>query len=159
MATINKIIERTCGDCQACCMALGVPNIDNKPEWQVCSQQFSGGCRKYNERPQECRVFTCSWIEGAGEENERPDLLGAIFSANYSESLGYWITVHILNDEAKKHPQVRANIFKQMKKNVVIEVTKDNGHKILGGPEKQVKLFAEQWEGLIPVSALVRKVG
>jgi len=141
-------------------MALGVLNIDNnKPEWTACSQQFSEGCRQYDKRPQECRVFTCSWIEGVGKESERPDLLGAMFSANYSEQLGYWVTVHILDEVAKKLPQVRANIFEQMKTHVVIEVTKADGHKILGGPKKQVELFAnsEQWSGLIPISTLIRK--
>lgn len=156
----KETIERVCGDCQVCCMALGVPNIDdNKPEWQICSQQFFGGCRKYNDRPQECKVFTCSWIEGAGEETDRPDLLGAMFSANYTEQLGHWVTVHIINEEAKKLPQIRGRIFEQMKKNVVIEVTKADGHKILGGPKKQVELFAnsKQWSGLIPISTLIRK--
>src|SRR5574343_1383855 len=75
----ENIVERPCGDCQACCMAIAVHEL-HKPMWQECEHQCSNGCAIYGEHPESCKGYWCLWQHGVlkGEEN-RPDKLGVIF--------------------------------------------------------------------------------
>ncbi len=67
-------MERVCGECSACCKALGVQEL-NKPPGKPCRHQKGGpGCRIYESRPLSCRGFVCAWMQGFGEENERPNI-------------------------------------------------------------------------------------
>lgn len=68
---------RSCGDCTACCMVLGVKPIE-KPAFQACSHQGKGGCGIYATRPTPCRVYRCAWLDGMGQRKHRPDRLGVI---------------------------------------------------------------------------------
>lgn len=69
--------ERACGDCAACCMVLGVRELD-KPACQRCDHQVAKGCGVYAERPSSCRVYRCAWLDGLGERRDRPDRLGVV---------------------------------------------------------------------------------
>lgn len=71
--------ENPCGECQACCEAISVHELD-KPMWQRCEHQCESGCGIYNERPSSCQKYYCLWQAGilkGGVEN-RPDNLGII---------------------------------------------------------------------------------
>jgi hypothetical protein len=37
-----------------------------------------GGCSIYPERPKICRVYRCMWLQGAFEDADRPDRVGAV---------------------------------------------------------------------------------
>ena len=51
----------------------------NKAAANWCSHCTVGkGCNIYPERPHECRVFTCLWLNGKGEECDRPDRLNVV---------------------------------------------------------------------------------
>lgn len=87
---------RTCGDCEACCYALGVTEEEFgkgamvAPEFTHCQHQLGkatdgvcSGCAIYEDRPQSCRAFRCAWLDGFSfgslpERFLRPDLFGAI---------------------------------------------------------------------------------
>lgn len=83
--------ERTCGECTACCTNLGVQEIQ-KPDFEDCRHQSTAGCAIYSERPAACMAYECLWLEGILPESEdRPDRLGAVFSASYSEFFGEFV--------------------------------------------------------------------
>ena len=71
--------ERPCGGCTACCSVFGVKELGKKP-WTGCKHLEETGCKIYDKRPAMCKGFFCLWQGGAGEEDERPDRLGAIFA-------------------------------------------------------------------------------
>jgi Fe-S-cluster containining protein len=54
---------RRCGSCTLCCDLLAVPEIA-KPALQMCRHCVAGeGCRIYESRPKQCRMFTCHFLE------------------------------------------------------------------------------------------------
>ena len=71
-------ILRQCGDCQACCEHVAVRTFD-KPAGVRCAHQCKAGCNVYGQRPSECATYQCSWLEGHGDDNDRPDRSGVIF--------------------------------------------------------------------------------
>lgn len=77
--------SRTCGSCTVCCTLQGVRDpegqFDPKPPNVPCSKlcKTASGCAIYAHRPPECREFQCLWLQGAGEPEDRPDLLGVMF--------------------------------------------------------------------------------
>lgn len=78
MTSASEKRPRTCGDCDECCFALGVRPLD-KPAFQRCTNQTTeGGCGIYETRPEPCRLYRCAWLEGFGEERDRPDRLGVV---------------------------------------------------------------------------------
>jgi hypothetical protein len=49
-----------------------------KPRQTRCPNQCAAGCAIYQTRPTECAEYLCLWRQGWGEEDQRPDKLGAI---------------------------------------------------------------------------------
>lgn len=72
--------SRPCGECSACCVTLGVHEI-NKVPGQRCRHIRDGkGCGIYSSRPKECRLFHCMWrFQMLGEE-DRPDKSGVVLN-------------------------------------------------------------------------------
>jgi hypothetical protein len=55
-----------------------------------------GGCRIYGERPGECRIFNCAWLDGlVPDEADRPDRLKAVVFEDSSEASGERIVVFV----------------------------------------------------------------
>jgi hypothetical protein len=69
--------RKRCGDCQECCVALSIEEID-KPAGTPCSHQCAGGCAIYKARPQACRDYKCVWLQTNMEMDLRPDKCGVI---------------------------------------------------------------------------------
>ena len=73
-----------CGDCRACCRALGIEEL-KKPEWQMCGHAKQGkGCTIYADRPQSCKIYECMWRSSQDDPSPwpikmRPDRCGVIF--------------------------------------------------------------------------------
>ncbi len=69
--------QRECGECGACCVALG---DGDRPAHKPCDwlNRRGWGCKHYKRRPQVCQVFRCSWLLGQGRENDRPDKSGVL---------------------------------------------------------------------------------
>jgi hypothetical protein len=66
---------RTCGTCTACCFTHAVIAI-GKPGSEWCTHcEIGGGCRIYLDRPEQCREFSCLWLQGWADEQDRPDRL------------------------------------------------------------------------------------
>lgn len=73
-----QMVGRSCGECTACCLPFAVPEV-GKVDASWCPQCTIGkGCNIYPTRPYACREFTCVWLNGKGEESDRPDRLGVM---------------------------------------------------------------------------------
>lgn len=73
---------RVCGPCRACCKLPEIPELD-KPVNVWCEHvrldRATGGCGIYADRPKPCREFRCAWLDGLGDEEDRPDRLGVMW--------------------------------------------------------------------------------
>jgi hypothetical protein len=79
---------RQCGECVACCVSPEIAEL-GKP-WkvacpklateEVAPSQLSGcnNCTIYTTRPEPCVKYSCAWMEGYGEDGDRPDLCGML---------------------------------------------------------------------------------
>lgn len=79
--------ERQCGTCAACCVYLKVPSIMKKAltpchflkkmdTEYTCGE--NNGCTNYDGKPDVCRDYRCSWLEGYGDIEDRPDKSGLL---------------------------------------------------------------------------------
>jgi hypothetical protein len=69
---------RTCDTCTACCFTHAVTTIA-KPGSEWCPHcEIGSGCRIYAARPEQCREFSCHWLQGWASENDRPDRLKVV---------------------------------------------------------------------------------
>ena len=84
---------RTCGDCIVCCVYLRIDDPDltkegmrhcphvkadepEDPGKKVC---YTGqGCTIYGKHPRVCQGYFCEWVQGHGEEEDRPDRCGML---------------------------------------------------------------------------------
>ena len=71
--------RRSCGDCTVCCIVPGIdtPQIQ-KVTGAACRNCRVGGCAIYDDRPRACRDFRCAWLDGALDEDWRPDVSGVL---------------------------------------------------------------------------------
>lgn len=66
-------MPRSCGTCSACCRWPAIPEI-NKPARTTCPHldKKGYGCTIYKDRPKTCADYQCSWLRGAGAEEDQP---------------------------------------------------------------------------------------
>jgi hypothetical protein len=65
--------DRDCGDCNVCCWALIIDQL-NKPSGVVCRHwSKEHHCTRYETRPADCRNFLCGWRLQPLSEEWRPD--------------------------------------------------------------------------------------
>ena len=84
---------RKCGDCIVCCVYLRINDPElNKPGMSHCPHVWAAepevpgkrvcyngeGCKIYDKRPVVCAGYTCAWLQGHGEEEDRPDRCGVL---------------------------------------------------------------------------------
>lgn len=74
---------RSCGGCTACCISLDIPELGKKAG-VPCEYATENGCSIYERtriEPQfsACRSFRCLWLQGWGEQQERPDRSGLLY--------------------------------------------------------------------------------
>lgn len=78
------MLNRSCGDCQACCTVMGVTELA-KPQGERCRHLEVGGCGIYGSRPESCRDFHCLWRMGLGHQDERPDKTGLVIDVTHGD--------------------------------------------------------------------------
>lgn len=84
-------MQRTCGECNACCRTMPIREL-GKPVAEPCSHLRHGRCGIYDERPEVCRVFRCQWLMGVGEQEHRPDRMGAMLTVHpQHKCLAVWL--------------------------------------------------------------------
>jgi hypothetical protein len=76
-----------CGECTMCCWLIEI-KAKNSPPLQHCANcDPSKRCKDYENRPEECRGFQCSWsLDDNAHESLRPDKCGVLFE-NVNESI------------------------------------------------------------------------
>ncbi len=92
MRKLEPLAERSCGSCTLCCKLLGVKetrfDTDSK-EWDELFDKLSNkwcvhcdvgkGCKIYEERPEPCESFQCSWLLGFLGPEFRPDKTRCVY--------------------------------------------------------------------------------
>lgn len=68
-------MTRQCGTCSLCCRLLPVTSI-GKGDNERCAHQRRTGCAIYDQRPHDCRLWSCLWLAGAPVG--RPDRVGYV---------------------------------------------------------------------------------
>lgn len=90
--------HRTCGNCNACCVALLIPELDKRPgvwcEHLVQIGQKGGQCSIYETRPEPCRKFRCLWLMGFFTAAQRPDRLGLVLWSPKELPTGHNLVVY-----------------------------------------------------------------
>ncbi|OJU10412.1 MAG: hypothetical protein BGN86_00310 [Caulobacterales bacterium 68-7] len=73
--------SRPCGDCAACCVALGITEAPiNKVPGEPCRFLSHQGCGIYQQRPDVCRHFQCLWKRSSVlPADARPDQSRVMF--------------------------------------------------------------------------------
>ena len=77
----NLVAGRTCGSCNACCVALTIDDPElRKPQGYRCRNALrDNSCAIYDARPRTCRTFYCGWRQLKWvREALRPDLSGVL---------------------------------------------------------------------------------
>lgn len=71
----NQVPSRHCGRCSLCCKVVAVPSL-GKPAFQRCKYirtSDKGCCSIYDQRPYDCKSWTCMWIVDPEMKLPRPD--------------------------------------------------------------------------------------
>jgi hypothetical protein len=69
---------RQCGTCTLCCKVLEVTDL-GKPVNTVCNHiRTGGGCEIYDQRPRQCRSFSCAWLQGHFDDDWFPEATGIV---------------------------------------------------------------------------------
>ena len=84
--------SRECGSCSYCCTHVAVKAFD-KPVGTPCqhllpiipNEPCAGACGIYADRPSECKMYRCSWLEGNLPEELKPDKCGLLFETGWIE--------------------------------------------------------------------------
>lgn len=124
MTSLPILNSRTCGGCTVCCTLPHISEL-NKNNYQHCKYEISGvGCGIYESRPDCCRGFKCSWLNGEieGDERRRPDNLGMMFSVGETKEEGYCVFAWEVFKGSSNEPSVRYLIEKLVKKYRVIVI-------------------------------------
>lgn len=94
-------MNRKCGECTVCCYIGAIPEL-KKPPHTVCKyvkKSVCGSCLVHDTIiPKTCSDFKCSWWSGEGQESDRPDKIGVMFSLNRIENQIYLLAIEIWDD-------------------------------------------------------------
>lgn len=78
----ERVRERDCGTCSACCQMGGrrsfLPHPLDKLDGPCPLLDTRGGCSIYQTRPETCQQYLCGWRAGLGASDDRPDISGWI---------------------------------------------------------------------------------
>ena len=92
-------MSRTCGTCRVCCVRPEVPEL-GKPMDAPCPHlnpdaESERGCMVFGEatRPRVCGGFSCAWLMGLGDEDDRPDKLGVLMQPTVRD--GEWVLAFV----------------------------------------------------------------
>ena len=73
--------SRSCGECTLCCTLLRVDELrklGGSPCRQLRAAGGPPGCGIHALRPAICRAYSCLWLAGGLDPDDRPDRLGAV---------------------------------------------------------------------------------
>ncbi len=125
-------MTRSCEDCTLCCKTHGVRSISKKPHTWCTHCTIGAGCTIYENRPHECRDFTCMWLEGFGDEDERPDKSRCVVSSDFAPQLGEFLSINESRPGSSESlPYVQQLITLAMGKRMPIWIERENSFSTL----------------------------
>lgn len=89
----DDINSRSCGSCYACCVYLGIHDL-NKMPGRVCKyldgRDPNHRCRVYASdlKPTSCSIYYCAWRYGHFPPNFRPDESGLLITFYKPDNMG-----------------------------------------------------------------------
>ena len=101
-------MNRECGQCNACCIVFDIDEMQKKAG-DRCERLCPTGCSRYDDRPSECRAYRCAWLNGVGDDDMRPDLLGVVIDARSAGKHRIASAMEVWAG-ASKEPRARAAI-------------------------------------------------
>lgn len=133
---------RVCGDCQVCCHAMRIEEIDSL-KYENCEHQCELGCNIHHYPPKECVHFECTWkLEKLLKDQYRPDRCGFMMYAQQSTELGRLVLVAIESYErAWQESGIYAKLAYVAHKLNMLILYLDKENKVLGmyGPPDLLK--------------------
>jgi hypothetical protein len=115
---------RPCGECKACCTALGVVEL-HKRNYEPCRHECAKGCTIHGKHPDSCKDFNCWWKVGK-VRGDRPGRSSIVVESAPVPGLGAVIRVWEVKPGALKWQSNRKVIEKLKDKYAfVLEGTKD----------------------------------
>lgn len=133
----EPVSGRTCGECQACCTVLAVPEV-SKPLWQPCQHVCATGCSIYDKRPKPCESYECLWRSGHfGSDEHRPDKLGVVLEVQPDTKLGSMIAAREAAPGGFKNQKAKY-ILEQIARGLIVYMFHHGATKrtIMGPPHK-----------------------
>ena len=133
---------RKCGSCTACCHYLGIKEIGVTP----CPHEKCSSCEIYDKRPKTCRDYNCLWLQGFGDEVDRPDKSGVLIDMRPVEGAGMLVCVNELEENSFKG-RLKQLIYGMTKTQIVFIKFKNNAMTGFYHPKdmKEQVLAARQW--------------
>ena len=113
--TVNMTVgpensNRQCGACKLCCILPEIPSM-GKPVDTWCAHadptNDACGCKGYENRPDGCRSFSCGWLDGMGDLEDRPDQLGVMMQPVTHLDLGPCLAFVEAKPGALQSPKVQ----------------------------------------------------
>ena len=91
MSLPQPLPGRECGECRACCVALGIDDPDLKKADDVACPNMSAacGCLIYAARPLACRSWFCGWRLMRLGDAMRPDRSNLLLVPEMGDGPGY----------------------------------------------------------------------
>lgn len=107
---------RKCGECSVCCVIGAVPELE-KPAHTPCQfikKNSCGSCSIFNKKdlPNTCKNYRCAWLNNFGNEENRPDKCGVMFTRNLLENQIYYTAIEI--EKNAIHSDVVKNMWIQI---------------------------------------------
>lgn len=131
----NTNDKRSCGDCSACCVVMGVEEL-KKDKYKRCTHLCAKGCGIYETRPQTCKAFECLWLQGMLTSEHRPDKLGIMFTATGEHGgLGNCIVAMSVWSGALENPKA-IELLKAIAQYEIVIVVNGSRRQIMGPPDR-----------------------
>ncbi len=132
---------RKCGTCNACCVWPSVEEI-NKPARTPCQHLHKQGfrCTIYEDRPEVCSKYNCSWLRGMGGNKDRPNETGVLMDRRYTQ-FGHVLVAKSMWPNASMSPKGKKAIERTTKDEGLPCLVIDDDENIIGaaGPDDFMK--------------------
>lgn len=139
----TKAPGRSCGQCNECCSAMGVPELQ-KPAWTPCSHVVDHKCSCYTSRPTSCQEYRCLWLQEAIDGPSRPDRVGVIFDRTDStKGLEERTGLHVITARVTRETEEGLAIIDRLSRQfLVIIMYGADRRRIVGPPQAEVAIRA-----------------
>lgn len=144
MQTTNK-----CCGCKVCCSVLEVKTLC-KAAGYSCRHLSGNGCSMYEDRPDECRRFSCLWLGAMAKRGDlRPDRSGLFMYPDRNQEVGDYILCHeLVAGACNRHEDLLYGLSEATCRPLVV--------RLCDGTLKAIYTSRDQLERLLPVTDLAR---